>query len=119
MSSSSPISAQKNKNRRLIVTFERLTAILHFCGIACHIQFEYDLPKKNFLSSLKPERNFFERLIKILCCLTFNQVEKNSALGDELLEAARLNDSARVHDDNPVTISYRRKSVRHDDSRCF
>ena len=36
MSTSSPILAQKIKNRRLIVTFERLTAILHFYGIACH-----------------------------------------------------------------------------------
>ena len=40
MSTSSPILAQKIKNRRLIVTFERLTAILHFYGIARHTRKE-------------------------------------------------------------------------------
>jgi len=34
---SSPILAQKNKNRRAIVTFEQLTAILIFYGIARRI----------------------------------------------------------------------------------
>ncbi len=36
MSTSSPILAQKNKNRCLIVTFEKLTAILRFGRIVCH-----------------------------------------------------------------------------------